>query len=76
MAALLADMDDSQFPMVELANAELPDVRPHRKPKPAKPQDVPAQLKDLRSKTSAELGAMSSLHRVLRCLPYAKDWLI
>ena len=69
----MLDMDDSSFIGADLAEEEIVmDAVPERKDKRMRVQDLGTQLKDLRAKTSAELGSVAGLHRVLRCLPYAK----
>ena len=70
---MMQDLDDVAFSYADLAEEEVPAVVPEKKEKKLKVQELAAQLKDLRAKTTAELGSVASLHRVLKCLPYAKN---
>ena len=71
--ALYADLQEAEFNLADTVEQEMVMAKPEPKPKPMRVQDVPSLLKDLKARATAELGTMSSLYRILKCLPYAQE---
>ena len=73
ISAIMMDMADSDLTAIDLAEEQVEVGPAEKREKRMKIQDAASQLKDLRVKTTAELSSVASLHRALKCLPYAKD---